>query len=409
MKYDADVLIVGGGLNGPALALALAQGGFRVTVVDAREAHLRADQGFDGRTYSLAIASKRLLTVLGIWAEVGDKTQAILQIKASDGRAGQGPSPFFLTFDHAEIEEGPMGFMLEDRHLYAAFLAAMQAEPNLTLLSGESVVAQNIVAGGISVTLASGQHLSARVLVGCDGRGSGTAARAGIKRLGRDYGQTALVTAVHHALPHNGIAHQFFMPGGPFAILPLHGGHHSSIVWSENAAAAKAIQALSDADYLDALRPRFGDFLGEISLAGDRFTYPLSLSLAQSFTAPRVGLVGDAAHGVHPIAGQGLNLGLRDVAALAQVLIEAARRGEDIGADDVLERYQRWRRFDATALALATDGMNRLFSNDNPLLRAGRDLGLGIVNAIPALRRTFIRQAAGLTGDLPKLLAGQTI
>ena len=409
MEHDTDIVIAGGGLNGPALALALAQGGFRVTVVDTRPARARADVGFDGRSYSLAIASKRLLAVLGIWAEVGDKTQAILQIKASDGRAGMGPSPFFLTFDHAEIEEGPMGFMLEDRHLYAAFLAAMQAEPRITLMSGESVIAQEAAMGGISVTLASGKHIMARVLVGCDGRGSGTALRAGIKRVGWGYRQTALVTAVAHTQPHNGVAHQFFMPAGPLAILPLHGGYRSSIVWSEGEAAAEAIQALPDADYLDALRPRFGDFLGEISLAGDRFTYPLSLSLAQSFVAPRLALVGDAAHGVHPIAGQGLNLGLRDVAALAQVLIEAARRGEDIGAADVLERYQRWRRFDATALALGMDSVNRLFSNDNPLLRAGRDLGLGLVNAIPGLRRSFIRQAAGLTGDLPNLLAGQAI
>ena len=409
MKSDTDIVIVGGGLNGPALALALAQGGFRVTVFDGRSARARADAGFDGRAYALAIASKRLLSVLGVWGAVADKTQAILQIKASDGRAGMGPSPFFLTFDHAEIEEGPMGFMLEDRHLYAAFLAAMRAESRITLVSGESVVAQEAVTGGIVVTLASGAQISGRVLIGCDGRGSGTAARAGIKRVGWGYGQTALVTAVAHTLPHNGIAHQFFMPAGPLAILPLHGGFHSSIVWSESEATAAAIQALPDAGYLDALRPRFGDFLGEISLAGDRFTYPLSLSLAQSFVAPRLALVGDAAHGVHPIAGQGLNLGLRDVAALAQVLIEASRRGEDIGAGDVLERYQRWRRFDATALALAMDGVNRLFSNDNPVLRAGRDLGLGIVNAIPGLRRTFIRQAAGLTGDLPKLLAGQAI
>ena len=409
MAHDTDILIAGGGLNGPALALALARGGFRVTVVDPRPARARADVGFDGRTYSLAIASKRLLTVLGIWAEVGDKTQPILQIKASDGRAGMGPSPFFLTFDHAEIEEGPMGFMLEDRHLYAAFLAAMEEQPGITLLSGESVVAQEVVTGGMQVTLASGVRISARVLIGCDGRGSGTATRAGIKRVGWGYGQTALVTAVEHTLPHNGIAHQFFMPAGPLAILPLHGGYRSSIVWAETEAAAVAIQALPDREYLDALRPRFGDFLGEISLAGGRFTYPLSLSLAQSFVAPRLALVGDAAHGVHPIAGQGLNLGLRDVAALAQVLIEASRRGEDIGASDVLSRYQRWRRFDATALALGMDSINKLFSNDNPVLRAGRDLGLGIVNAIPGLRRTFIRQAAGLTGDLPKLLAGQAI
>lgn len=409
MTHDADILIVGGGLNGPALALALAQGGLSVAVIDARPAPARAEAGFDGRAYALAIASKRLLTVLGVWKRVADQSQPILQIKASDGRAGEGPAPFFLTFDAAEIEEGPMGFMVEDRHLYRAFLDAMRNEPRITLLSGETVTGQEVTGGGVAVTLASGRRLTGRLLVGCDGRASGTAERAGIGRTGWGYGQTALVTAVHHEKPHNGIAHQFFMPSGPLAILPLPGGHHSSIVWSETDATAAAIQALPDDQYLQVLRPRFGDFLGRIDLAGARFTYPLSLTLANSFVAPRVALVGDAAHGVHPIAGQGLNLGLRDVGALAQVVVEAARRGEDIGAPDVLDRYQTWRRFDSTALALGMDTVNRLFSNDNPILRAARDLGLGLVNAAPGLRRAFIRQAAGLTGDLPRLLAGKPI
>ncbi|PZQ95442.1 MAG: 2-octaprenyl-6-methoxyphenyl hydroxylase [Cereibacter sphaeroides] len=405
---DSDILIAGGGLNGPALALALAQGGFRVTVIDARPAPDRAERGFDGRAYALAIASKRLLSALGIWPGVAADCQPILQIKASDGRAGEGAAPFFLTFDAAEIEEGPMGFMLEDRFLYAAFLKAMRADPRITLISGDAVADQAVTANGVVVTLSSGRSLQGQMLVGCDGRGSGTAARAGITRIGWGYAQTALVTAVEHDLPHDGTAHQFFMPSGPLAILPLP-GNRSSIVWTEGETQAAAIQALSDEDYLAVLRPRFGDFLGDISLAGDRFTYTLSLSLAQHFVAPRIALVGDAAHGVHPIAGQGLNLGLRDVAALAEVLIEARRRGEDIGAIDVLERYQRWRRFDSTALAIGMDTVNRLFSNDNPLLRMGRDLGIGLVNAVPSLRRGFMRQAAGLTGDLPKLLAGRQI
>jgi 2-octaprenyl-6-methoxyphenol hydroxylase len=408
MEHRADIVIVGGGLNGPALALALAQGGMHVQVVDARPAQARAEAGFDGRAYALAIASKRLLSAVGVWPALADKVQPILQIKASDGLAGQGPAPFFLNFDAAEIEEGPMGFMAEDRHLYAAFLEAMQ-KAGVELISGESVVSQEVDASGVSVSLASGRVLRARLLIGCDGRGSGVAARAGISRTGWGYGQTALVTAIAHERDHHGIAQQYFMPSGPLAILPLAGGHHSSIVWSEEAEAAANIQALSDDDYLEALRPRFGDFLGEISLAGERFTYPLSLSLANSFIAKRVALVGDAAHGVHPIAGQGLNLGLRDVGALAEVLILAMRRGEDIGALDVLERYQRWRRFDSTALALGMDGVNRLFSNDNPILRMGRDLGLGLVNAVPALRRGFMRQAAGLTGEVPKLLQGKAI
>ncbi len=409
MTYDADVLIVGGGLNGPALALALAQGGLRVTVIDSRPRPNRAEVGFDGRAYALAIASKRLLGMIGVWPMIDAKAQPIHQIKASDGLAGQGPAPFFLTFDAAEIEEGPMGFLVEDRHLYTAFLSAIDASPNITLLSSETVTEQDVTLNGVSITLASGQVLTGRVLVGCDGRGSGTATRAGIARIGWGYGQTALVTAIRHEADHHGIAHQFFMPEGPLAILPLAGGHHSSIVWSETAENATRIQALPDDAYLAALRPRFGDFLGQIELAGDRFTYPLSLSLAERFVAPRVALVGDAAHGVHPIAGQGLNLGLRDVGALAQVMIEAARRGEDIGSPVTLDAYQRWRRFDSTALALGMDTVNRLFSNDNPILRAGRDLGLGLVNRVPGLRRRFIRQAAGLVGDLPRLLAGKAI
>lgn len=409
MDYDCDILIAGGGLNGPALALALAQCGLKVVVVDARPAPARGEAGFDGRAYALAQASKRLLSVIGIWCEVAARAQPMEQIKASDGVAGRGAAPFFLHFDSAEIEEGPMGYMLEDRVLYRAFLQAMEREAGITLISGEKVVSQAADAAGITVGLGDGRMLRAKLLLGCDGRGSGVAARAGIKRVGWGYGQTALVTAITHEKHHQGVAHQFFMPSGPLAILPLVGGFHSSIVWSEEEAAATAIQSLDDDAYLAVLRPRFGDFLGQIALAGARFTYPLSLSLAQTYIGPRLALVGDAAHGVHPIAGQGLNLGLRDVAAVAEVIVEARRRGEDIGASDVLERYQSWRRFDATSLALGMDGINRLFSSDNPLLRVGRDLGLGLIGAAPNLRRHFIRKAAGVSGQLPRLLQGRQL
>ncbi|MHC9236097.1 FAD-dependent monooxygenase [Pseudooceanicola sp. 502str34] len=403
MEHDADILITGGGLNGPALALALVRAGFRVTLVDALPAQAQGADDFDGRSYALALASVRLLTAIGVWDKVGDKAQPMLDIKVTDGRAGEGPAPFWMHFDHREIEEGPMGQMLEDRYLRRAFAEAMEAAPGLTVLHGETVIAQDPGVDGVTVTLASGQSLSAKLLVGCDGRSSGTAARAGIKRTGWDYGQTALVCAIAHELPHEGVAHQFFMPPGPLAILPLP-GNRSSIVWSERHGAAKAINALTDEDYLAVLRPRFGDFLGQISLAGKRFSYPLGLSLAQSFIAPRVALIGDAAHGMHPIAGQGLNAGLRDIGALAQVLDEAQQRGEDIGAETVLMRYQEWRRFDTATLAMATDLSNRLFSNDNPLLRLARDAGMGAINALPPLRRGFIREAAGLTGELPALM-----
>lgn len=408
MEFDTDIAIIGGGLNGPTLALALAQTGLHITVIDALDVRTRKNAAFDGRSYALALTSTRLLQGLGVWDAVSDNAQPMLEIKVTDGRAGDGPSPMFMHFDHAEIEEGPMGFMLEDRHLRRALLDAVAATSEITQMNGQTVVSQQVDATGVTVTLASGKTLRARMIVGADGRATGTGERAGIKRIGWEYGQTALVCALKHELPHNGIAHQFFMPPGPLAILPLT-GNRSSIVWSETAQNAAAINALSDDDYLDVLRPRFGSFLGELSLVGQRFTYPLSLSLAHNMVAQRVALVGDSAHGVHPIAGQGLNAGLRDVAALAEVIADTLRRGEDIGSDAALARYQEWRRFDNTTLALATDSFNRLFSNDNALVRMARDIGMAAVNALPGLRRGFIREAAGLTGDLPRLMQGKPL
>lgn len=408
MMVEHDILIVGGGLNGPALALAMAQAGHSVCVIDALNEKTRKDAAFDGRSYALALGSQRLLAAIGVWGRIADKAQPMLDIKVTDGHAGDGPSPFFMHFDHAEIEEGPMGFVVEDRHLRRAFLDAMAETKGITQLDGSTVVAQGIEQNGVRVTLDSGAVLTGKVLVGSDGRRSGTAERAGIKRTGWDYGQTALVCAIAHDLPHHGTAHQFFMPPGPLAILPLT-GNRSSIVWSERTGTAQQINALDDDGYLNVLRPRFGDFLGEIRLEGQRFTYPLNLTIANSFVADRLALVGDAAHGMHPIAGQGLNAGLRDVGALAETLILATRRGEDMGSRLVLDRYQQWRRFDTATLAMATDVFNRLFSNDNPLLRLGRDIGMGVVGAVPALRRNFVREAAGLTGDVPKLLQGRPI
>ncbi|MGJ8597053.1 FAD-dependent oxidoreductase [Sulfitobacter sp.] len=405
MSFDTDIAIVGGGLNGPALALALASSGLRVTVIDAQPAGATIEDGFDGRSYALALTSVRMLEGIGLWEAVADEAQPMLEIKVTDGRAGEGPSPFFMHFDHAEIEEGPMGHMVEDRHLRQALLEAVEASDAIQMINGERVTEQNVDATGITLTLASGKLLRARLCVGADGRTSETAQRAGIKRTGWAYGQTALVCAVAHELPHDGIAHQFFMPPGPLAILPLT-GNRSSIVWSETAENAARIHALTDAEYLDVLRPRFGDFLGEISLAGARYTYPLSLSLAHEMIAPRIALVGDSAHGVHPIAGQGLNAGFRDIAALCEIIVDAQRRGEDFGAGVALARYQEWRRFDNASMALATDSFNRLFSNDNALIRMARDIGMGIVSALPSLRRTFIREAAGLNGDLPRLMRG---
>lgn len=406
MAFDTDILIAGGGLNGLTLAIALRSAGFDVTLADPLSRSTRGAEKFDGRGYALAISSQRVLQALDIWDSLTE-VQPILGIKVTDGRAGDGPSPLMLAFDHAEIEEGPMGFMVEDRHLRPALLEAADAA-GVVQIDGSRVTGFLADGSGVTVSLNSRGDMRARLLVGCDGRESAVAERAGIRRTGWSYGQTALVCAVSHELPHHGIAHQFFMPSGPLAILPLT-GDRASIVWTESAARAAEIQAMGDEAYLDELRPRFGDFLGPIELAGARFTYPLALSLADRFVGTRVALVGDAAHVVHPIAGQGLNAGLKDVAALAEVLADARRRGEDIGRDDVLERYQRWRRFDTATLAVATDGFNRLFSNDNALLRTVRDIGLGVANAFPGLRRGLIREAAGLTGDLPRLARGKPL
>ena len=407
MTRNLDVVIAGGGLNGPTLALALAQAGLRVAVVDPRPTQARSGSGFDGRAYSLAIASVRMLRALGLWEGLAPRSQPIHRIKASQGQPGEGAGRFFLHFDSAELGEGPVGHMLEDRFLHAALTEAMAG--TLTTLPGLSVTGQEAGPAGVTAILSDGRRLAARLLIGADGRGSGTATRAGIRRQGWDYGQTALVAPIDHALPHQGIAHQYFMATGPLAILPLP-GNRSNIVWSETTANAQAIAALDDADFLAVLRPRFGDFLGDLSLAGPRFRYPLSLSLAERYVDDRVALVGDAAHGVHPIAGQGLNLGLRDVAALAQVLVDAARRGEDIGSPMVLERYQAWRRPDATGLALGMDAVNRLFATDRAPVPALRGLGMGLVDVIPGLRRGFMRQAAGLSvRPMPRMLDGRPL
>ncbi|WP_376877750.1 UbiH/UbiF/VisC/COQ6 family ubiquinone biosynthesis hydroxylase [Albirhodobacter sp. R86504] len=408
MTYDSDVIIVGGGLNGPSLALALAGAGVSVSLIDGRPPRARAQVAFDGRAYAIAQASKRLLDMIGIWAAVKDVCQPLEGVKAADGRPGETVAPLFLHFDSAEMHDGPLGYMLEDRHLYRVLLDAMEARPEIKLHHDLRLTQLNSDPAGVSVTLSNGEQVRGKLLIGADGRGSTVAERAGISREGWDYGQTALVAAIDHVRPHNGIAHQLFMPTGPLAVLPLK-GNRSSIVWSETRANAQAISALTDDEFMSVLRPRFGDFLGEISLAGPRFSYPLSLTLARKYVVPRIALVGDAAHGVHPIAGQGLNLGLRDVGALAETVVDAVRRGEDIGAIDVLERYESWRRFDSTSLALGMDTVNKLFSNDNPILRAGRDLGMGIVQALPQLRRGFMRQASGLSGPLPRLQQGKPL
>ncbi len=408
MKLDADILIVGGGLNGPALALALASGGLSSVIFDALPLATRRKPAFDGRAYALSLTSVRMLGALGIWDMVADEAQPMLDIKVSDGRPGEGAAPYFVHFDHHEISEGPMGHMLEDRYLRRALLDRVKASKLIRQIAPARVVEQMVMPAYTEVVLDDGQVLRGRLLVGADGRRSGVAERAGIARSGHNYHQSGLVCAVKHELPHNGVAYQQFMPSGPLAILPLT-GDRSAVVWTETTERAAVINPMSDKAFMAELHPRFGDFLGRIKLVGKRYCYPLDLTLATETVQSRLALIGDAAHGIHYLAGQGLNLGLRDVATLGEVLLEAARRGEDIGNLLVLQRYAQWRGVDTAMLTASTDLINKLFSNDNFMLRTARVAGLGLVDKMPGLRRGFIREAAGLSGDLPRLLKGQPI
>ena len=402
---DHDVVIVGGGLTGPLTALALARAGLRSVVLDARP---RPERGsFDGRAYALALAGVRMLQALDLWDRVED-AQPITGIRASDGRPGEGASPLHLAFDAALISAPFMGQMVEDRHLRAGLLEACDGDARVTLRFEARVSGQSTDGGRASATLDGGGTVEGALIVGCDGRAGAVAERAGLRRVVKDYGQSALTCAVAHEHGHGGVAHQLFLPAGPLAILPLT-RDRSAVVWTETAEAASALMAAGEPEWLQVLRPRFGSFLGDIRLEGERGSYPLTLSLAPEMTGPRVALAGDAAHGIHPIAGQGLNLGLKDVAALAEVLRDARRRGEDVGSADVLARYARWRRWDAMQMGLATDAVNRLFSNDDPLLRAARRLGMGAVDRVGGLKRRFMREAAGLTGDLPALMRGEAL
>ena len=408
MNYDTEILIVGGGLIGSAMAIALSSIGFDITVVDRQSNQLKKSDIFDGRAYALSHASVRMLKALGLWDSIQKNTQPILDIKVSDGRVGEGASDWFLHFDHQELEEGPMGHLIEDRYIREAFKASTSTSKQIKYIYGAEVVSKTVDETGVNLNLLDGHVLRSRLLIGCDGRNSKIAKWSDISHFGWDYNQTALVCALSHEKPHLGVAHQFFTPSGPLAILPLP-DNKSSIVWTETKDQANLINTLDDKAYLAAISPVIGDLLGRISLVGDRFSYPLGLSIADKFVINRTVLVGDSAHGIHPLAGQGLNLGLKDIAALTEVLALAKRRGENFASKDVLERYQKWRRFDTSAMALATDSINKLFSNDNSILRSIRDIGLGGVNSTPQLRRSFMRHAAGLSGDLPKLLQGQVI
>lgn len=398
----ADVMIVGGGLVGAALCVALAQAGLEVVVIDRVDQRGQLDAGFDGRASAIAQAPKRMLSHLGIWEHLAEATP-ILDIRVADGA-----SKLFLHYDHAEIGDAPLGYMVENRHMRSALFQALRPHPGVTYIAPAEITSVERAPEGARLTLSDGRTFNAPLVIGADGRQSYLRGQTDIALTRWSYKQTAIVCTIAHEKPHNNVAHEHFLPSGPFAILPI-SGNRSSIVWTERAGLVPDIMELDDAGFLDALGQRFGDFLGALSLAGPRWTYPLDLQFAHRCIDKRLALVGDAAHGMHPIAGQGLNLGLRDVAALAEVVIEAHRLGLDIGAAHILERYDRWRRFDAMLMLSLTDGINRLFSNDIAPVRLARDVGLALVNRSGPLKRFFMRHAMGEAGRLPKLLKGEPV
>ncbi len=406
-----DVVIAGGGIAGLALACALADAlgpGSRIAVAD--RALLRPGAGgADARAFALAAGSRRMLSVLGVWPAIAEHAQAVTKVEITDSSLDDAFRPVLVAYDNTVGGGEPATFIVEHGRLREALLAAAAARPAIALLGEAPVQGFQADEHGVTVELASGaasHALRAALLVAADGRGSPLRRAAGIQIVRWDYPQVGIVVTVVHAVPHEGRAVQHFLPSGPFAILPLT-GNRSCVTWTEEATVAQAILARDDAGFLAEVEKRFDWRLGEVRLAGPRASWPLDMHLARALVRDRFALVGDAAHGVHPIAGQGLNLGLRDVAALAEAVADAARLGLDVGSGMVLERYERWRRLDAAVSAATFDALNRLFSNDWTLLRSARDLGLGLVERMPALKQFFVTEAAGLTGEVPKLLRGE--
>jgi len=406
MPERIEVLVGGAGFAGLALAIALRQGlgdPFGVAVFDPALANA---QSKDPRASAIAAAARRLFEAIGVWHAVAKNAQPILDMVVTDSKLDDAVRPTFLTFA-GEVEEGePFAHMVENRHLVDALVAKAKAL-GVELRDG-AVKGFEADEGSVKVSTSDGASISARLLVGADGANSLIREQAGISTYGWDYDQSAIVTTVAHEREHNGRAEEHFLPAGPFAILPLT-GKRCSIVWTEEAREARRIVSLPDSEFHAELEKRFGLQLGELKAIGPRRAFPLGLFTAREFIGKRLALVGDAAHIIHPIAGQGLNMGLRDVAALAEAVADAARLGLDPGGPDVLERYQRWRRFDTMMMGVATDGLNRLFSNRSDALRLVRDIGLGLVERMPALKRMFIREAAGFTGEVPKLLRGEAL
>ncbi len=406
-ELRTEALIVGGGMVGLSLGLALARGGIEAAVVDREPPAAREDEAFDGRSSAIAHASQRILDGIGVWAGMATEAQAILDIRVSDGRVGRPAAPLFLHFDHRDVA-APFGYIVENRIIRSVLGRAVATCPNLTHLAPADLAEAERRPNGVWARLGDGRRIAARLLVAADGRESRLRHEARIPVLRWSYPQTGIVATVAHDVPHEGVAHEHFLPSGPFAMLPMT-GDRSSIVWTERRELAATMMALDAESFAGEIERRFGVSLGTFRLIGRRWAYPLEFVHAARYVGTRLALIGDAAHAIHPIAGQGLNLGLRDVAALAEAVVDAARLGLDPGGLEALKRYQGWRRFDSLAVAAVTDGLNRLFSNDLGPLRLARDLGLAAVDRMPVLKRFFMRSAMGVVGELPRLARGEVL
>ena len=397
---DADLLVVGGGMVGLSLALAAGGAGLRTVIADREDPKAQVAEAFDGRVSSLSWGACEMFRVLGLWGALAPNAEPILDIRVADGR-----SPLFLHFDHRDVADHPFGCMVENRRIRRALHDAVAAAPNVTWAARCAVEALERGPGRVDALLSDGRRVRAPLAAAADGRNSALREAAGIRTLSWDYGQDAIVCAIAHSAPHAGVAKEHFLPSGPFAVLPMR-DDRSSVVWSLPRDEAAAVFALPDEALAAELQTLLEGQLGELRLIGKRWRYPLGLQNAERYVDHRLALVGDAAHVMHPIAGQGLNLGLRDVACLAEICVETARLGLDIGAAAPLRRYQQWRRGDALAMLLMTDGLNRLFSNDIAPVRIARRLGLGLVNAFAPAKRFFEARASAVAGDLPRLARG---
>lgn len=400
-----DVLIAGAGIAGLALAVALARSlkPFAVTVCDAE---LAREPVADDRVVAIATGARKLLEAVGVWQRLTGPVQPIREMIVTDSRLDDVVRPVFLTFEKNDDPDEPIAHMVENRDL----LVALRGVAKETGVCFEKTAIETFKSGleQNEVKLTNGKAMNTRLLVAADGGRSQLRAQAGIKTVSWDYKQSGIVATIGHSRDHEGRAEEHFLPAGPFAILPL-AGKKSSIVWTEPKQEAARLIELPLSDFKVELERRFGLKLGEIEVLSKPKAFPLGFTVARKFVADRFALIGDAAHVIHPIAGQGLNLGMRDAAALAECIADAARLGLDPGAEEVLSRYERWRRFDTLGMSFATDGLNRLFSNNSGALKVLRDVGMGLVDRMPPLKNFFIQEAAGLTGDVPKLLRGETL